>query len=178
MKKIRITTIVVIVAVIVIVVFLALSLLHPMLRTVEPQTITYNTAYVGMADQNMTLTATNSAFALWEDANPELVFKKGDDGLTIVFTPYSFLNIDGFAVCPFWNNSEDGCCVFVSLDVANRYPYPANKNYLANTLAHEIGHVLGIMHINSKDNLMVGPVFGWYFDDRGFEVPERLKPGA
>ena len=155
-----------------------LFVFYPMLRTVEPQTITYNTVYVGTIEQNMTLTSTNNAFALWEETNPELVFKKGSGGMTIVFTPCLLPRNDGLAICPFWSNSEDGCYVFASLDVINRYQYPANKNYLTNTLAHEIGHVLGMMHADTNDNLMFGLVLGWNFDDRGFEVPERLEPDA
>ena len=167
-----------IIAIPVVVLVLALFVLHPMLRTVEPQTIIYNTVYAGTIEQNMTLTSTNNAFALWEETNPELVFKRGSGGMTIVFTPCSLPGNDGFAICQFWSNSEDGCYVFASLDVINRYQYPANKNYLTNTLAHEIGHVLGMMHADTNDNLMFGPVFGWDFDDRGFEVPVRLEPDA
>ena len=157
-------------------VLIMLTILHPMIRTVGSQTITYDIVHFGMAERNITMAATDDAFALWKNYNPGLVFEKGGGGMNIVFTQYPLVK-DGLAVCPFWNNSTSGCYVLISLDTNNRYPYPDHikKNILANTLAHEIGHVLGMMHANTYEHLMFGPVFGWAFDDRGFTVPKRLN---
>lgn len=151
--------------------------LHPILRTVEPQTINYTVEGIDMKDE-LVLVATENAFALWEMNNSELIFEEGNGGMTIIFTEYLPPSKTGLTVCPFWSNSEDGCYIFISPDSGNQYQYPSNKNYLTNTLAHEIGHALGIMHANTNDNLMFGPVYGWNFDDRGFEVPKPLEPDA
>ena len=161
----------------IIVLILGLFILHPLLRTVESQTITYTIWGVDMKEQSLILTATKNAFVLWEMNNPELIFEEGDGGMTIVFTEYLPFK-DGLAVCPFWSNSENGCYILVSPDSCNQYTYPANKNCLTNVLAHEIGHVLGMMHAATNDNLMSGPVYGWNFDDRGFNVPKPLEPNA
>lgn len=160
-----------------------LTIFHPMLRTVEPQVINYNPVEYGIDTNNgsdalkrtLIANATAAAFALWEESNPGLVFKKGDGGMTVVFMPWQGL-VDGLALCPFWSNSESGCYVFVSTTVLDIFEYPANKNWMANVLAHETGHVLGMMHAEPNDHLMSGPVYGWQFDDRGFVVPKPLEP--
>ena len=161
-------------------VLIILTILHPMLRTVERQTLTYDVVHFAMPERDITLAAANSAFAMWEKDNPELVFREGGGGMTIVFVPFPLLNVDGLAVCPFWNNSENLCYIFIPLYANDSYPFPYDikKNIIANALAHEMGHVLGMMHSNIREHLMFGPVFGWDFNDRGFVIPERLGSPA
>lgn len=162
-------------------ILVGLTLFHPMLRSVEPQVINYNLVEFGIdtGDDSILLkraliaNATVAAFALWEEYNPNLSFKESEDGMTVVFMPLWHV-LDGFALCPFWSNSEDGYYILISSNVLDTYGYPINKNIMANALAHETGHILGIMHTEQKDHLMSGSVFGWQFEDRGFAVPEPL----
>ena len=86
--------------------------------------------------------------------------------MNIIVTPYWVLG-SGIAVCPFWEDSENGCLVVVSSNPSGS----ANKYVIAYVLAHEVGHVLGMMHTDADDHPMSGPVLGWDFDDRGFAVP-------
>ncbi len=154
--------------------------MHPVLRTVEPQTINYEIEIIdGELDafnQKLISDATSKAFDSWKKNNPELVFQEGSGGVKIIFTQYLLSGVNGLALCPFWVNSEDWCYIFISTGIINQYHYPANKNMMANILAHETGHVLGMMHVNTSEHLMSGPVFGWNFNDRGFVVPKLLGP--
>ena len=177
MKKLikKLITTLVIVFLIILSISICLITWHPMMRTVEPQTITYIISDdVDVKYKELILIASENAFTLWEKSNPELIFKEGDGGMNIVFLENLHIGKDGLAICPGWNNSEDGCYIFISIDVVNVYPYNMSKNHVTNILAHEIGHVLGMMHIDNDKHLMNGVVLGWNFDDRGYNVPTRL----
>lgn len=155
-----------------------LFMLHPMLRTVEPQTITYEVIVYGenALGRNLTSEVTFKAIAMWEEANPDFTFNEGSGGVKIIFIPNLSLLVNGFAICPFWSNSENSCIVLISTDIIDTYPYNTITNKMANVLAHEIGHVFGMMHTSTDGHLMFGHVFGWTFDDRGLTVPEPLGP--
>lgn len=150
------------------VVLATLTILHSVIRTVQPQVIHYDIVEYGISSdggsdaltQSLVADATAMAFALWKESNPGLVFKGGDGRMTIVFVPLPHF-LDGLALCPFWSNSEDGCYILVSTYMLDRYRYPANKNQMANVLAHQTGHALGMMHAESNDHLMHGNVYGW-----------------
>lgn len=165
-------------------ILLILFIFHPMLRTVESQTITYNISIDGLkeSEQDMVLDAASIAFTSWESNNPGLVFEESDDGMKIIFTDYfPEITTNAIAICPFWENSENGCYIFISSNVVDIYTNGQNnKNNIANLIAHEIGHVLGFMHKGTKDHLMhgyFGSVFDWTYDrEQTFVIPEMHEP--
>lgn len=91
------------------------------------------------------------------------------------------VQVNGVAVCPCWENSENGCRIIVSSNVVRNYPdVQFSKNYTADLLAHEIGHVLGFMHTDEQGDIMhgsFGDVFDQIYDqEQVFAVPERHAP--
>ena len=144
-------------------------MLHPILRTVEPQAVHYSMDFGGLdgSEQGVALEAASIAFALWEKDNPGLVFQEGDvggvEGMTIMFVDW-WPN-DGFAMCPPWENSENHCRVIILSNVVRASTdIEYNEMRTAYVLAHEIGHVLGSMHTSASKHLMYGPSDGWAFD--------------
>ena len=163
-------------------VLITLTTFHPMLRTVEPQTIHYHiiTGGLNQSEREVALDAASIAFASWQQNNPELIFVKGNGGMTIVFADwFPRIPVNGVAICPFWENSENWCHIIVSSHIVRDYPDPQfNKYRAANTLAHEIGHVLGFMHTSTRDNIMYGPFeFDRIYEQKKmFVIPERYVP--
>lgn len=161
-------------------------ILHPMIRTMEPlQVVHYSTDFGGLSqyERDAALAGAAIAFASWENDNPGLVFQEGG-GMKIMFVDWlsiirfiTISQINGVALCPFWENSENHCFVLISSDVV-RVSQDAgyNKAHTAYILAHEIGHVLGFMHTDTDNHLMNGPG-GWMFDntherEHAFVIPE------
>ena len=182
MKRHHVKAIVIVTAPSLAIVFVfLLFILHPMLRTVEPQMMHYNIILDNLdeSEQDMVLEAASMAFASWEKDNPGLVFEEDNGGMTIIIM-YWFPDFlaNAVSICPFLGNSENWCCILVSpnivLDHLDRH---GNKNSIANLLAHEIGHVLGFMHTSTQGHLMHGPLgstFDWTYDqEHVFVVPER-----
>ncbi len=157
-------------------------ILHPILRTVEPQVVHYSMDFGGLdgAEQDMALEAASIAFALWEKDNPGLIFQEGDggdvEGMTIIFVDW--WPKDGFAMCPPWENSENHCHVIISSNIVRASTdIEYNKMSTTYVLAHEIGHVLGFMHTSTSKHLMYGSDDGWAFDwtyerEQTFVIPD------
>ena len=163
---------VIIIYIIIVITITCLSISHPLLRTVEPQVITYNVLGVDQKDEKLVFSAIETAFMSWEDVNPNLTFEYGDGGMTIIFTEYLDNSISGTVLCPFWSNSENMCVVFVSYDAFHF------KHHLTNTIMHETGHVLGLGHADINGHLMIGSIHGWYGEDHNFDSGDYVVPEA
>lgn len=169
-----------------IVTVLAPFIIHPVIRTMEPQVVHYGMDFGGLnqAERDVALAGAAIAFASWEKDNTGLVFQEDGSGMKIMFVEWlsiiGFITMsqtNGIALCPFWENSENRCLVLISSDTV-RVSQDAwyNERHTACIIAHEIGHVLEFMHTDTDNHLMNGPG-GWVFDhtdelEHAFVIPE------
>ena len=138
------------------------------LRDVSPQTIEYaiDTSVQG-AERELLAEATKQATAMWSDQNPGLEFVWTDKQNVLQIrtnvpwfaglVTYGFAN--GFAKCPIWDTDTTDCVVYVHQDLLDTDlgKYRSLEVQLVNTLAHELGHVLGLSHYpDTMSNHLMG----------------------
>ena len=147
------------------------------LRDVPLQTIEYAIdPSIQGTERELLMEAAKQATAMWSDRNPKLEFvlTNKQDVLQIrTNVPW----LSGFAKCPIWDTDTTNCIVYVQqvyLDpnFANQW----SETQLVNTLAHELGHVLGLSHYSDtkEDHLMSTPKWNpaWTSNDtKGYVVP-------
>ena len=168
------------------------STLSANLRDISPQTIEYAIdPSVHGTERELLMKAAKQATAMWSDRNPELVFVLTDkqDVLQIRASIPAYVNefvlavmsvpADGFVECPIWDTDATACTVYIHpyLLRADTIDYPPAPRI--NTIAHELGHVLGLSHYpDSNANHLMGTPGGdtiWTSaDTKGYVVPERI----
>ena len=155
--------------IIIIISFLTLSIVSMFERTLELKTITYNVSGVSKEDKKYVLPVIERGLKSWEDSNPGVIFERGMGGLNIVFTGFIPPFTAGMGICPLWSNSEGGCYIFLNPILIDA------KHMLANTVAHEIGHILGVGHVDDENHLMYGVSYINLGGNSEYNVPNRLK---
>ena len=127
-------------------------------------------------DYNQTLQAVHDGFAAWSDLNPylEFVWVDRDPLIWINWVDYQQEYI-GLACV--WCLGEDP-----SMEVIV-YGYDCrgarihhDPNTVRNTVAHELGHILGLGHHVNKTHLMYGPEYQVDpYEAYGYVVPDQLE---
>jgi len=141
--------------------------------------------------------ALRRGMSLWANANPDMEFQQVESGQEVRIT---------FTALPEWadyvglycsNGCSDGDFSGVVddivsgggpqilIDTGTRYCNGGDEyaiNVMADTVAHEIGHLFGLGHHADKNHLMHGDHGGGYpvhsastFDDLGLNIPNQLE---
>jgi len=126
------------------------------------------------ADRQKVQAAINEGIKMWEGANPDMKFEQvessGDFGIVWV-TDITEVSDTGEKI-----GYYDGKNIAIELgsyDCKDRWRQYSEQS-VADTVAHEVGHYLGLEHHTSKNHLMYG--FGdrttqVSFDDLGYNIP-------
>ena len=162
------------------------------LRNISPQTIEYAIhPSVQGTDRELLTNATKQAAAMWSDLNPGLEFVLTDKQNVLQIKAHIPAHVDmlvnalksgptnGYAECRIWDTDATTCTVyihpyFLSADTIDLSPAPR-----INTVAHELGHVLGLSHYPDTlmNHLMGTPTenpAGTSTDAKGYVVPDPL----
>ena len=134
------------------------------------------------ADAVMLQRALHSSFGTWERLNPGLVFEESEEPeIMIQWKEGPGDHWVGRADC-MRSTVIHSCVVIISIggtSCGGEYVH-AGFNDVTNTIMHELGHVLGIGHINDMEHLMYGtdaPATG-ELDARGYVIPDELETHA
>ena len=159
-------------------------------RDVSPQTIEYAIdPRIQGAERKLLMEAANQATTMWSEQNSELKFVLTEkrDVLQIQtgvpwFAELAGGTVDGFTKCPIWDTDAANCAVYLHQDLLkpDLGKYRSPKIQLTNTLAHELGHVVGLGHYpDIRSNHLMGTP-GWNqpetsIDTKGYVVPEPIS---
>lgn len=146
-------------------------------KILSRNTITYSYEIPLYADENVVYSAIESAFNTWEMLNPKLNYERVDsDGdIQLQFDKNVLDDILGYAMLYCYND----CIIHVSLgafDCNSKWSH-ITKDSLRNTMMHEIGHTLGLVHSQDSQNLMYsyGIQTDDDFHDLGYRIPQNLQ---
>ena len=158
-------------------------------RDVSPQTIEYaiDPSIQGI-ERAVLMGAVNQATAMWMEQNSELKFVLTDKRNVLQiqtgvpwFAQLAGGTTDGFTKCPIWDTDATNCVVYLHQDLLDPDlgKYMSPKIQLTNTLAHELGHVVGLGHYPDirANHLMGTPEWNpsWTSTDtKGYVVPEPI----
>ena len=158
-------------------------------RDVSSQTIEYAIdPSIQGTERELLTEAFGQATAMWSGQNSELKFILTDkqDVLQIQtnvpwFAKLAGGTIDGFTKCPIWDTNTTDCVVYLHQDLLDLDlgKYRSPKIQLTNTLAHELGHVVGLSHYPDipANHLMGTPEWNpaWTStDSKGYVVPTPI----
>ena len=140
------------------------------------------------ADQLMVEKAIHDAIMVWNNDNPNLniiiVDEKNDSNVTIYYTQ----NVDGLgthikATSMIFDN--DSIYVNLGNDNCEGTYYEFSYEIVKYTVAHEIGHYLGLKHTDDENNIMYSNqkisimsehAYGGIYDDKGLNIPDLERP--
>jgi len=141
-------------------------------------------------DRTQTQTAAlDSGLRLWSDANPSIVFERSNSEFEVEITFVDEIdgtNLRGDRIVGVFRCAGDeggarlyhSVCEIQITTGESRYDCDGqewNVNYMANIVAHEIGHLLGLEHHADEDHLLHGSDHIQIpFDDGGLIIPDEL----
>ena len=161
-------------------------------RDVSPQTIEYTIhPSVQGTDRELLTNATKQAAAMWSDLNPGLEFVLTNKQNVLQIKAHIPAHVDmfvnalesgptnGYAECPIWDTDATTCIVYIHPYFLNADTIDLSPAPRINTVAHELGHVLGLSHYPDTltNHLMGTPTgnpAGTSADTKGYIVPERI----
>ena len=151
-------------------------------------TLTYRIVESSFTHSNYLLNAVHDGLAAWSELNPDLKLRYVEDStanISIEFADLGSLSMKGAG------------CVDCLYTLATENPYQrcsgglvdtsrgavfllgcqiSEYNLLRDTVAHEFGHNLGLLHNNSTDHLMYseGDLLQTPYDDLDYNIPSML----
>ena len=158
------------------------------LRGVPLQTIEYaiDPSVQGI-ERELLMNATKQAVTMWSDLNPGLSFVVTDksDVLQITSPMPWYVDvlaniirnpISGVVQCQIWDTDATTCVMYIHQNLL-RADAGFSLEERTDTVAHELGHVLGLAHYPCNQTHLMGtpgwnPAFSSY-DTKGYAVPER-----
>jgi hypothetical protein len=144
--------------------------------------VTYSIGKVPkIPDKQISIDALDLAISKWEKPNNiEFVKVENFPDIEIIWDTYSSSTHSGLATC--YDNLlgiSGNCVLNISLgedDCSDNY-VQGEKEMVANTIMHEIGHALGLDHHLDPDHLMYSDdeFTQTDFDDKGLNIPKSEK---
>lgn len=156
-----------------------ISLKNPNFSIKKPSrnTITYSYEIPLYADEKVVYSAVESAFSTWELLNHKLNYEHVDSGGDIIvkFDKNVLDDTLGYTMLYCFND----CVIYASLgahDCNGKWSH-ITKESLRDTMMHEIGHTLGLVHSSNEQNLMFsyGVQTEDIFYDLGYRLPQRIE---
>ena len=161
----------------------------PISKVLEPQVhkISYDTIpeYV---DSEIVITAIDNAIQFWESDNPHLDLQLVDSDSDLELTWSKWMPSSTLGVYRTFNSTINGMTISnheITIRMGNDDCHsdyqPYNVESLTHTIAHELGHYLGLRHIDARGHLMYsGELFDvdsiLVYDDQGYTIPKISKP--
>lgn len=155
------------------------------LRERETHTVSY-ADIPSYADPNLAVPALEQALHVWESSNAFLGFETVESGADLHIEWRRWMPAGGLGLHTVFDVESDSAgnhviAVRLGNDDCHSDYLPYSTASLRHTLAHEIGHYLGLRHVDDKGHLMYsGELFdvdaASVYDDRGYDVPSVDKP--
>ena len=134
------------------------------------------------------ISAIDSAIQFWELDNPQLDLQLVESDSDLDITWSKWMAGSTLGVYQVYNSTINGTTVSnhkiivrMGNDDCHSNYQPYSMDSLTHTIAHELGHYLGLRHIDARDHLMHSDEFFavdsiLVYDDQGYTIPQVPKP--